>query len=190
MTYFVHIFMIQFIYRKLTKPTGKMSRVRIRVKSGDVEIEYEGEFEKLAGAVTAINKKLVEVPGSSATPKGATKKLPTAQKEKGAPTAEADPTYSTSTIVTILDDDSGPGIITAAAAKLTFADKKDRFSRDDLLHEVKNAIQYKKSHGGNFAANLNRMVSGDKLRVDDKGNYALSPKERRRLQEELSNSEE
>ena len=53
--------MILFVHVKLTKPNREMSRIQVRVKSGGVEIEYEGEFDKLAGAVNAVNRKLAEV---------------------------------------------------------------------------------------------------------------------------------
>jgi len=75
----------------------------------------------------------------------------------------------------------------AAAAHLTFAAKKDTFSRKEILTEMKDATTY---YNANMSSNLGKaldtLVKAKRLNQVKVGVYALSASERSTLEAKLA----
>ncbi len=140
---------------------------KIRLKVGAIEVEYEGseafikdELPKLLDAVAQLYK---ESGGSMSAP-------------QTPPFGGAGPALSgtTGTIAAKLQSGSGPDLVVAAAARLTFGLAKPSFSRLELLTEMKAATAYYKT---SFSANLSKylasLIKDGKLVESATGVYAL-----------------
>ena len=91
--------------------------------------------------------------------------------------------HSTDTIATLTNARSGPDLIIAAAAHLHFATGKAKFTRQELLAEMRTApAHYKETFLNNLSKYLTGLTKVDRLRLVGKDTYALSNKERQDLE--------
>ncbi len=163
-------------------------KTRLRVKLGAAEIEYEGGTQFLKEEVMPKVDKILELvelradlqrPIPIAQINGSPNVLPSSQ----VPVDD----HSTSTIATLLDVKTTSELIIAAAAHLTLTQKKERFTRRDLLTEMKKASAfYKKSDRNNLTKTLEQLVKADRLRLSDGNTYALPAKTRHELEKMLA----
>ncbi len=85
-----------------------------------------------------------------------------------------------------LDCKTGPDLIVAAAAFLTFgAESMPRFDRKRLLDEMKMSSYYRKSYSNNMSRYLQGLVKRQKLYEVARGVYQLSPAHRDELKTRL-----
>ncbi len=85
-----------------------------------------------------------------------------------------------------LDCKTGPDLIVAAAAFLTFgAESMPRFDRKRLLDEMKMSSYYRKSYSNNMSRYLQGLVKRQKLNEVTKGEYQLPPALHRELKNKL-----
>lgn len=157
---------------------------KIRIKMGPIEVEYEGSEEflkkELPDLLAAVSKLYHESGGNVAA--GDESARTDAQNNGKATPA----TGTTATISARLAVKSGPELILAAAARLTFGLSKDSFSRKELLAEIQTAKQYyKKSYSANLSTYLGQLVKSD-LREVSKDQYALSAKKADELRKNLA----
>ncbi len=97
---------------------------------------------------------------------------------------------STDTIATILGANSGPEVAIAAAANLHFSQGKQRFSRHELIAEMRTApAHFKETFVNNFTKYLSTLTKADRLRLVAQGTYALSSKERQQLESKLKDAQ-
>ena len=90
-----------------------------------------------------------------------------------------------------LDCKTGPELIVATAAFLTFGAKAmQRFGRKDLLDEMKMSSYYKASFSSNMSTYLQKLVKRQKLYEVRKGVYQLPPACRDELQAKLYSLDE
>ncbi len=145
---------------------------RIRIKLGEMEIEYDGEEqfikEELHGMVSKyaeLYKEYCKVIGQKAE-----------ENNKGVGSKGNNPSISgtTKTIAAKLDVKSGPDLILAAAAQLTFVANKGTFSRQEIIDAMKAATgHYKKSYLSNLTQYLDQVVKDQKLVETATDQYAL-----------------
>jgi len=146
---------------------------RIRIKIGEIEVEYEGPEsflkEELPNLLTTVSK-LYEDNGHT---------VASAPEGKPAPGMVAKPkakfSGTTKTIAGRLGCKSGPDLAIAAAARLTLVKQEDSFSRAALHTEMKGATSYyKKSYGNNLTKNLDSLVKSGRLVEPATGKFALA----------------
>lgn len=152
---------------------------KIRIKLGQVEVEYEGpedflrdELQDLLSAVVELHQANGDADANSSS----TTKME-GNAAKAAPPGEY--TGTVNTWAAKLGAKSGPDLVIAAMAKLTLVDGLPTVSRATLLSEMKSATSYyKKSYGSNLSVSLKGLVTSDRLREISKDTFALSATEK------------
>ena len=157
---------------------------KLRIRIGNVEIEYEGTEEFLKQELPGLLKTAMELH------KEAPNQLGGGDSDSGAGGGKGKggvPTLTTGTIAARLKAKSGPTLLMAAAAHLTFVADKVTFSRQDLLSAMKSANSYyKKSYSNNLTKYLGGAVTEGKLRESATNAYALSADTKSELESQLA----
>jgi len=153
---------------------------KLRIRIGDVEIDYEGTEEFLKQELPALLKTAMELHNAAgAAGTGA----------DGGKGKVAVPTLTTGSTAARLKVKSGPTLLMAAAAHLTFMGKKSTFSRQELLTEMQSATSYyKKSYSNNLTKYLSGAVTEGKLQESAKNAYALSADTNNELESQLADA--
>lgn len=163
-----------------------MTTSKIRIKLGAIEVEYEGseaflkeELPQLLAAVSDLHAKsggsplTQDIPGSSDASAQGT----------GGKKIEA----TTASIAARLQVKSGPELIMAAVARITFALGQDVCSRQNITQEMKSAASYyKKTYLSNLSNYLDVLVKDKKLNELSSGNYALTAAARADMESRLA----
>jgi len=158
--------------------------MRFRLRVGEAEVEYEGPQEFLstefAGVMDSILGRLDSVKATANT-KGEPASEP---KATGPKAAKIEGTGNT--LASRLGVKTGPELIIAVAARLTFVLGKDKFARKDITDEMREASTYfRATYMNNLTSYLEGLVKGNKLSEQAKDVYALTAPERDRLEAEL-----
>lgn len=159
---------------------------KIRLKIGQLEIEYEGRASFLQDDLLNLMEKMV---GFYTEHKAAIPADPPPAQTNGAGStgSTGDLDHSTNTIATHLGAKSGPDLAIAAAAHLGLVKKKDTFTRKEIIGEMKSATTYyKKSMLANLSKSLDTLVKAQRLNQAAKGVYALSAPEKKVLETKLA----
>lgn len=158
---------------------------KLRIRIGEVEIDYEGTEDFLKQELPALLKTAMELhkaAGSASGGKGGNG----TDGGKGKVTV---PTLTTGTIAARLEAKSGPTLLMAAAAHLTLVARKATFSRQELLTEMQSATSYyKKSYSNNLSKYLRGAVTEGKLQESAKNAYALSADTKNELESQLADA--
>jgi len=149
---------------------------KVRIKIGDVEIEYEGsedflkkELPKLLSAFSTLYKE------SGILTSPTLQSVPTVNEGAGEAAGNAI-SGTTTTIAHKLKCSTGPDLVIAAAARLTLSLGRESFSRKELASEMKNATSFcKVSYISNLTSSLKRLRKKGKLNEPTTNTYALSP---------------
>ncbi|MEM4988793.1 hypothetical protein V8G57_15475 [Collimonas sp. H4R21] len=157
---------------------------KIRVKVGSTEIEFEGSEDymreelpkliELLGDISSVNvndenDEVADVLPSVADPAGKTLQM------------------TTNTIASKLGVGSGAELVLAACAHLCLVKGADKYSRSNILGEMKLASNfYKTTYNNNLSASLKTLVKGGKLLETAADVYALDAKEKTRIEAKLS----
>jgi hypothetical protein len=138
---------------------------RIKIKFGDVEVEYEGADGFLK---TALPKLLKEIAGLLGVPEaGGTKRSPGGQKASGP--------ASITTIAQRLNAHKLPDLVLAAALSLTLKGNATA-TKAGLRKEMRDAVGFwKGAMATNFDKTLARLAKGGRITHSGGDNYALSP---------------
>ncbi|WP_210164173.1 hypothetical protein [Bradyrhizobium sp. Ec3.3] len=155
---------------------------KIKIKIGEIEIEYEGDASFLKNDLLGIFKELSNTNEHLlVTPK------PTREKAHDSHGAKSAGKHSTVTIATLLKAKTGPDLVTVAAAYLHFSQGKSEFTRAEILAAMKTATGYwQKNYTGNLSTSLEGLTKADKLRVVKEGVYSLPADETKRLEAVLA----
>lgn len=159
---------------------------KIKIKFGNVEVEYEGPE-------SFLNKKLTDLVANLATVDGlrfdmtdehdseGDKKI--SKRKSGAGKIAA----TTNTIAAKLECSSGPDLIIASSARLMIVLGKSSFKRKELFEEMKGAsTYYKKSYAKNLTQYLNSLVRSGKLNESAKNTYSLTAGTKSDIEKKLS----
>jgi hypothetical protein len=160
-----------------------LAQAKIDLKLGTFQFTAEADaawLEKQLDKVLAHVKTVDIGEGSEGSNKGQQKT--TQHKTKHL-------TGTTGTIAAKLGCKVGVGkdVITAAAARMTFVESKESFTRPELLNEAKSAnAYYKKTIANNLSNTLEGLVkSGDFTEITT-GTYSLSATKREDLEKRLA----
>ena len=157
---------------------------KIRVKIGQIEVEYEGESEYLKdGLVTLLNDVAEVFSEHSET----AKKIEEADAPANVVSMSDKNNLSTNTIATELDVSTGSDLVIAAASYLYFVQNKETFNRQEILNEMKSASTfYKSSYSGNLSQSIKRLVQAKRLNLVRKDVYALNQTELNKLKPQIA----
>lgn len=165
--------------------------VKLRIRLGAVEIEYEGSEDFLKAELQTILSKVSTLQESVGNP------TPMTVPENGATNGAATPTneganpplqMTTNNIATKLGAKTGAALVIAACAHLALVKGKEKFSRKEISEEIQTATSYyKQNHLKNLSQSLQSLVSGDKLNEPARETYALTHQEKTRIESILAN---
>lgn len=158
-----------------------MGDSKIQIKVGIVEFSGEGDetwlaeqFDKMLAKVPELLKIEVSAPNNTTT-----------HGDINIESKSAEQTELNLSIINIaakIDDDSGPGLATAAAAYLKLVQQKPTFSRDEILKTMKDAAGfYRDSYSGNLTRILQTLVKSDVLIQNSGQLYSLHRNKERDL---------
>lgn len=150
---------------------------------GEIEVEYEGTEAFLRDELPELLSAVSKLYYDSGRPK------PNGAAGSTGVTPPAGLQGTTATIAAKLKCKPGVGrdLITAAAARLTFAANRESFTRADLLAEAKTASAYYKTTVNNNLTNtLDGLVKAGDFTEIAKGTYALSATKREALSASLA----
>ena len=156
---------------------------KIKIKVGEVEIDYEGDAAFLKDGLLEIFKELSKL--NEHVPAARTQQRHQVREEHaaGKPVGK----HSTVTIATVLGADSGSELVTVAAAYLHFSEGKAEFTRSQILDAMRTTTGYwKDSYSNNLSTALKTLTKADKLRVVRDDTFSLPAKESTRLGGELA----
>jgi uncharacterized protein YcbK (DUF882 family) len=159
---------------------------KIRIKIGAIEIEYEGKASFLQDELLDLVQNVV---GFYAEHKAAihidTPQEKAEKSDSGGSSTHLD--HSTNTIAGHLGATSGSDLAIAAAARLTFVKKREKFTHREIDTEMKSATTYyNKNMSSNLSSSLNTLVRGKRLNQVGKDVYALSANEKTTLEAKLA----
>ncbi len=156
---------------------------RIRIKLGQIEIEYEGDAKFLKADLLETVKQVLDL--QKTHPAAAAASAPPAAQVGGASGGEIN--YSTDTIATMLGANSGPEVVIAAAAHLHFVKGNTTFTSKEISTEVRTATShFKKSFLSNLRTILKSLTKRQRLRLGSAGTYSLSGSETQKLKAKLA----
>jgi hypothetical protein len=154
----------------------------IRIKLGSIEIDYQGDATFLKNDLLETIKALLEL-----QEKHPEAKAPES-RELGDQAANKSGRIdlSTDTIANVLGTKTGPDLVIAAAAHLHFTRALQKFTREQLLAEMRSSPgHYKKSYQNNLWSYLTGLTKKDRLRSSG-DSYSLSSREAKALGERLA----
>jgi hypothetical protein len=158
---------------------------KLRIRIGEVEIDYEGTEEFLKQELPQLLKTAMELHRAA----GADNKSGSSGSSDGRKGGAGVPALTTGSIAAKLNATSGLDLLLAAGAHLTLVAKKETFSRQELLTEMQNASgYYKKSFSKNLTSYLNSALTDQKLTETAKNIFALSAKTRAELEGQLADA--
>ena len=158
---------------------------KIRIRMGQVEIEYEGSHDYLKADLPKLLETLVTLRANAGDEgRGDDQEETPDDKKKKKKTGSI--TGTVAAIAAKLGVKTGPDLAIAAAAQLTLVANKESFKRLELLNAMKSATSYyKQTYSGNFSLTLKRLLTDDRLTEPSTGTYALTAKERTTLEAKL-----
>jgi hypothetical protein len=156
----------------------------IRIKLGHIEVEYRGDASFLKKDLLETVRELLElqkqhpvVPPPSA--KGEV------TSSDGAAGGKFD--HSTDPIANLLGASSGSDLAMAAAAHLHFTKGKQKFTRQEIIAEMRTAPgHFKDTYVNNMSSYLNGLKVKDRLRLVADDTYALSNKAKQDIEAKLA----
>jgi hypothetical protein len=157
---------------------------KIRIRVGNIEVEYEGAEEYLKDNLPNLIESLAGLTFGGE---------PAADDEEGEilpPTIDPSKKkleLTTNSIAGMLNAKSGPDLVLAACAHLHLVKGAETFHRKNILAEMRSANNYfKRSFGNNLTSSLKTLVKDKKLieRTDDV--YALDAKAASELEARLT----
>ena len=161
---------------------------KLRLKLGDVEIEYEGSEDFLKAELPELLKTAMELFKVADSGKRAFRD-PGGRGGSSEGGATEIPTLTTGSIAAKLSVDSGGALLLAAAARLGLVDGKPTFTRQQLLEEMKSATAYyNKNYSSNLSKLLKTALKDDRLSETAKNVFALTASARSDLERRLADN--
>lgn len=158
---------------------------RIRIKLGGLEIEYEGNESFLKDHLPNLVELLASVSGPPDDGDDETDEEDLLEDTVAKKDKKID--LSTSTIANRLNANSGKDLVIAACAHLNLVKGHDKFTRANILAEMKTATSYyKKTYNNNLSSTLQRLVKAGDLNEIGENTYALDAKKTKSLEATLS----
>ena len=161
---------------------------KIRLKFGQLEIDYEGPLLFLQNYLSTFMKEaIILCENHNSIPP--TDSVPVLEKVSTASNENKEIDLSTGTIASRTQAETGPDLVLAACAYLTFVEKKNEFSRKEILDEMKNAQNYyNQNMGSNLSQHLKSLVEKKSLNQLSSGSYALNAAKKAEMESLLAQS--
>ncbi len=157
---------------------------KIRLKIGQLEIEYEGKSSFLQDGLFNLLEKTASFYAANKTSIPAE---PAAHGGPGTGSQGGGLDLSTSTIAAHVGGNTGAELAIAAAAHLGLVQGKDSFTRKEINNEMKGATTYYKiTMTNNLSKSLETLVKNKRLNQVANGTYALSATEKHALEPKLA----
>lgn len=161
---------------------------KLRIRIGEVEIDYEGTEEFLKQELPQLLKTAMELHKAAGSPSPRDKDKKQASGDGGGQTEV--PSLTTGSIAGKLGCKSGSDLLLAAAAHLALVKKSEPFSRQKLLAEMQEATSYYKS---SYSANLSKyiktaLLKDGPLSETAKNSFALKAASRADLEKKLADN--
>lgn len=159
---------------------------KLRIRIGEVEIEYEGTEEFLRQELPQLLKTAMELrKASGGSISGGTGKTGATGGSAGSSKVAS---LTTGSIAAKLGAKSGSDLLKAAAAHLALVKNEQDFSRPQLLREMQNATSYyKKSYSPNLTKYIKTALQKDGFLSEIATNrYALTAGARADLEKKLA----
>ena len=160
---------------------------KIRIKLGQIEVEYEGSEEFIKQGLLDIIQTITDLTKTAnlnLSPVSSTPRTLDTTPSSKSPVIQ----MSASTIAAKLKCTSGTDLAVAAAASLTLVKNQDTFTRQQILDEMKTATAYyKNSYMGNLTQNLTSLIKSGKLLERSTDQYALPAEVKADLESRLAN---
>ena len=162
-----------------------MDTAKVRVKFGNLEVEYEGEKAFVSDGLMALISEIADL----------SKQLPAAPilapahelPKQGGNGGVAVGSLTMGTIAAHLKPDGQQDLIMCALAKLQIIDGEERVEKARVLSEMKHATGYfKASMTSNFSRDLKRMVKSQKINEVANEVYVLTASSRHDLESKLA----
>jgi hypothetical protein len=161
------------------EPTSKL-----RIKIGEVEMDYEGSEAFLKEELPELLKTAMELHKAAASDIPARPKSDTSGAGIRGVTS-----LTTASIAAKLKAKSGPDLVLAAAGRLVLIESKTTFSRQDLLTEMQSATgYYKKSYSNNLSKYLTAALSDGTLTENATNVFSLQAEAQENLEKQLANA--
>lgn len=158
--------------------------VKIRLKVGQVEVEYEGEFSLLKDSSNPVDiifgfyEKHVKTLTNYVSSDYAKGVNPLG--------VDYEIDLSISTIADRLGVKDTKDLVMAAMTYFTFVEKKDVSERKEILDKMKEAPSYyTQNMSKNLSNSLKSLIKQNRLNQNKKGFYCLSPSERKEMETKL-----
>lgn len=154
-----------------------MENIKLKIKLGSLDFEYEGaqdffkaEFSEVFGEVLKkIDNKVKKT------------------DEEFSDDSQGSIDLSVSTIASKLNVGTGPELIIAACASLQIVEKRESYSRGDILKKAQSAKSfYKSTYGKNLSQYLKSSVTNKKLLENGSNQYSLAQTTLQELKSTLS----
>jgi len=159
---------------------------KLKIRIGEVEIEYEGTEEFLKQELPELLKTAMELyKTSGASLTSNTSKVGAASVSAG---SDSVPQLTTGSIAAKLAAKSGSDLLMAAAAHLALVKKTEPFTRQQLLTEMQSATSYyKTSYSANLSQYIKTALQKDGgLSENAKNSFALTAAVRGDLEKRLA----
>lgn len=159
---------------------------KIRLKIGELEIEYEGSDSFLKNDFSTLLKDAGEFFAANGAALSSASSPPPKSTESSN-NVEKRVNLSTATIASRMKVKNAPDLAMAAAAHLTLAQGKEEFSRSELHKSMKSAKTYYKSNMvSNLSANVKSLVNQGRLNETATDTYALTAASRTEMEKLLA----
>lgn len=161
---------------------------KIRLKVGELEVEYEGDASFLKEDIFNLMSKMTSFWTEH---NDALSVVPPSGNTNNTSSTSSDPAIDVSmtTMASRLDVKSGPDLVMASATYLTLCKSREKFPREDILHEMKAAPNYyKESMSGNLTKSLQNLIKNDRLIQSTAGTYALTADEKKAMEKLFAES--
>jgi hypothetical protein len=156
---------------------------KLRIRIGEVEIDYEGTEEFLKQELPQLLKTAMELHRAS----GGSSSGASDESEGGAAAARKVAYHTTRSIAAKLGVKSGSELLIAAAAHLALVKGTETFTRQELLSEMQSATSYyKSSYSPNLTKYIKTALKKGLLAENGKNLYALTATARTDLEKKLA----
>ena len=143
---------------------------KVKIKAGSIELEFEGSEEYMKDELPA----LIELLYSLSPSDDSSENEESVELQATTDTSKQKLQMTTNTIAAKLNAKKGGDLVLAACAHLALVKGADKYTRSNILAEMKLATNfYKTSMNANLSASLKTLVKQGKLLETSADTYAL-----------------
>tara|TARA_B100001971_G_C18231900_1_gene564471 strand:- start:1346 stop:1843 length:498 start_codon:yes stop_codon:yes gene_type:complete len=151
------------------------SNSKLQLKIGSFEVSFEGDLQDLRSALPELIKTV-----NSELPKDAIVTVGEVLEDSiiastSIKTANSNLNETTSSIATKMGVKSGKELITAAVVHLAVVEKREQFSRRDIIEQMRTTSFFKQTYVNNMTKSLVGLIKDKVLLERSKDVFSLNP---------------